>query len=250
MSLISGFKLQVEEYASQAPWIERLLRPLNNFAQSTVNAVNGNLVVGQNVLAKYKTVRAKVPSIPWVTLTPQNGWTQVSGSPVGYYVDTDGAVNFRGAISAGTKTDGTTIFTLPNAQLYPEVNTYFNIPHDDKNSAQGLLSSSDGTMKIYNVTGAAATLYFSSIFYFPASPPAPLAYIGADWPIKLAAEFSGTIAGVLLTQAVDINTDETLSVGTAGIDWFSSARNEVTVKRVNGLTPGKTYDLTFLVLGG
>lgn len=248
MSLISGFKLQVEEYASQAEWIERLLRPLNNFAQSTVNAVNGNLSIGQNVTASYRTIRAQIPSLPWVDLTPQSGWTNVTNAPIGYWVEPDGTVNLRGRLSAGTKTDGTTIFTVP-AALRPEYDIRLTIPHDDKNVAQGLLSATDGTMKIYNVTGAAATLFFTGIYYFASNPPAQPAYVGHDWPIKLSTGFATTVAGVVLTQAIDIETNEKLSAGTAGIDWVSTARNEVTVKRVNGLTPKRTYDLTFLIIG-
>jgi len=248
MSLISGFKLQVEEYASQAEWIEKLLRPLNNFAQSTVNAVNGNLTLGQNVTASYRTIRAQAPALPWVDLTPQGGWTNVTGANIGYWLEADGTVNFRGRLNAGTKSDGTTIFTVP-AALKPEYDIRLSLPHDDKSAAQGLLSATDGTMKINNVTGSVAQLFFTGLYYFAATPPAQPVYVGHDWPIKLSTGFSTTVAGVLLTQAVDVNTNEKLSAGTSGIDWEATARNEVTIKRVNGLTPKRTYDLTFLILG-
>lgn len=250
MSFLTGFKLTRDDYPTQAEWIERLLRPLNLFSQSAVNAVNGGLIVGQNVMATYKTVRVTAPELPWSILTPQNGWTNVSGAELSYYEDSDGTVNFRGQITAGTKTDGTTIFTMPNANLYPYRDTRFQLPHDDKNAAQGILSSTDGTMKIYNVTGAAATLFFTGIYYFSKTPSGPSAYVGPDWPIKLATEMPIPVKACFLASAIDVNGSPNTSSGVSGIQWEATSRNEIQIKRVNGLTPRRQYDLTFLMVGG
>jgi len=249
MNLVQGFKLQVEEYASQAEWIERLLRPLNNFAQSTVNAVNGSLTIAGNVTATYRTLRAKIPALPWVALTPENS-TQTAGEPVlGYYVDALGEVYLRGAVAPTTKNNGDVMFTMP-ATLYPETTQTLPLVHDDGNShSYCQLSASDGKLRIYNLSGSANNVYFNNITYFANTPPALTAYVGPDWPLRMSTGFSNTVGGVLLTQAVDTETKETISAGTANIDWEMSARDEVTVKRVNGLTPKRTYDLTFLILG-
>jgi len=249
MSFLTGFKLTRDDYPTQAEWIERLLRPLNLFSQSAVNAVNGGLIVGQNVMATYKTVRVTAPDLPWSNLTPQNGWTNVSGAELSYFYDEKGTVYFRGQITAGTKTDGTTIFTMPSG-LYPKYNLRLTLPHDDKNAAQGLLSSTDGTMKIYNVTGAAATLFFMGVFYYAATPPPPLAYEGPDWQIKLATDMPIPVKACFLAQAVDVANALNVSSGVSGVQWESTSRNEISVKRVNGLTPRRQYDLTFLMLGG
>lgn len=249
MNLVQGFKLNVEEYASQAEWIERLLRPLNNFAQSTVNAVNGNLTVAGNVTATYRTVRARIPALPWTTLTPENS-TQTAGEPtLAYYVDPLGEVYLRGAVAPTTKADGTVMFTMP-ATLYPETTQTLLLNHDHGSShAYCQLSSVDGKLRIYNLSSSANNVFFNNITYFAITPPAPAAYIGPDWPIRLSTGFANTVGAVLLTQAIDTETNESLSAGTANVDWFVSARDEVTIKRVNGLTPKRTYDLTFLILG-
>lgn len=249
MSFVTGFKLQREEYPSQAEWIEKLLRPLNSFSQSTMNAVNGGLIVGQNVMATYKTSRVTIPALPWITISPQSSWTNVAADPVGYYVDADGCVNFKGSMTAGTKTDATTIFTMP-ASLYPAADARFGIPHDDKNSAQGLLSKTDGTMKIFNVTGSAATLFFTSIYYFAAIPPAPPAFIGPDWPLKLATDMPLPVQACFVGRVVDTETDEVKSVAVSGCHWEATQRGEIQIKRVDGLTPERTYDITFLLIGG
>lgn len=250
MSLISGFKLQVEEYASQAEWIEKLLRPLNNFAQSTVNAVNGNLSIGQNVTATYKTIRAKIPALPWVDLTPEDS-TQTVGEPtLGYYINSQGEVHIRGAVDPSVKDDDTIMWRLPDESLYPETDITLPLNHDHGSShAYCRLKYTDGTLRIFNLSSSANTIFFNNISYFAENPPAVSAFVGPDWPIRLTTGFDTTVAGVILTQAIDTNTNESLSAGTAGIDWVVTARNEVTIRRVNGLTPKRTYDLTFLILG-
>jgi hypothetical protein len=239
----------VEEYASQAEWIERLLRPLNVFSQTTVNAVNGGLTIAGNIVASYRTVRAVVPALPWVALTPQNS-TQTAGEPtLAYYVDALGEVYLRGAVAPTTKADNTIMFTMP-ATLYPETTQTLLLNHDHGSShAYCKLSSVDGTMRIFNLSSSATNVFFNNITYFAVTPPAITAYVGPDWPIRLSTGFGNTVAAVLLTQAIDTETKETTSAGTANIDWEISARNEVSIKRVNGLTPKRTYDLTFLILG-
>jgi len=54
--------------------------------------------------------------IAWRALTPLNSWaayTTGTYGAVGYAKEIDGVVRCRGALSAGTKTAGTTLFTLP-----------------------------------------------------------------------------------------------------------------------------------------
>ena len=249
MTQVTGFKLSVEEYASQAQWIEKLLRPLNNFAQSTVNAVNGGLILSQNVVATYKKIQAQIPALTWNALTPENS-TQTSGEPtLGYYVSADGIVYLRGAVAPTTKADGTVIFTMPST-LYPETTQTLMLNHDHGSShAYCKLSSVDGKLRIYNLSASATNIFFQGAVYFVVSPPSPKAYVGNDWPIKLATGFELTVGGVLLMQATDTATNETLSGRVGNVDWVATARNEVTIKSISGLTPRRTYDLTFLILG-
>jgi len=251
MSQVSGFKLNVEEYASQADWIEKLLRPLNNFAQSTVNAVNGGLVLSENVIATYKRIRAQVPALVWTSITPQNGWSNFSGEPpFSIYTDSMGRVTIRGTLNVGTKTDGTTIGTLPSSTLYPEFDTSFGATSDSgSDKLQLTISKTDGSIKVYDVGPSAGAFHFTGISWFAATPPSPKAYVGNDWPIKLSTEFELTVGGVLLMQATDVDTNETLSTSVGNLDWVATARNEVTIKSISGLTPKRTYDLTFLILG-
>lgn len=249
MSQVQGFKLSVEEYASEAAWIEKLLRPLNNFAQSTMNAVNGGLVLSDNVIATYKRIRAQVPALVWNPLTPENS-TQTSGEPtLGYYVAPNGTVYIRGAVAPTTKVDGTVMWTLPST-LYPETTQTVVLNHDHGSShAYATLSASDGKLRIYNLSASANNVFFNGLTFFAATPPSPKAYVGNDWPIKLSTEFELTVGGVLLMQATDVDTNETLSTSVGNLDWVATARNEVTVKSVTGLTPKRTYDLTFLIVG-
>ncbi len=251
MSLITGFKLQVEEYASQASWIEKLLRPLNNFSQSTVNAVNGGLIVGKNVMATYKTVRVTVPPVPWVNLTPENS-TQATGEPtLGYVVDASGTVYLRGAVSPTSKADGTVMFTLPDASLYPEFTQTLPLNHDHGSShAYCTLSSTDGKLRIYNLSNSANKVFFNSIFFFAQNSPAPKQYDNQDWPIKLATDMPVPVKAAFVAAVTDVNGQPNDSVEFSGLDWEAISAAQIQIKRIGGLTPLRQYDITVLMIGG
>jgi hypothetical protein len=251
MSLITGFKLQVEEYASQATWIEKLLRPLNNFSQSAVNAVNGGLIVGQNVMATYKTSRVVIPPLVWVNLTPENS-TQTAGEPtLGYRVAWDGSVYIRGAVAPTTKSNGTVLWTLPSASLYPEATLTLMLNHDHGSShAYCTVSASDGKLRIYNLNASATNVFFNETYFLAKNPPALPTFTGPDWPLRLATDMPAMVKSLIVANCVDVETSLALGHGLAGVDWSQATRNEIVVRRINGLTPNRSYDVTFLMFGG
>lgn len=250
MSLIQGFKLSVEEYVSEAPWIEKLLRPLNAFAQSAINAINGNLIVGQNVKATYKTSRVTMPAIPWASITPTNGWTNASGEPpLSYYYDDAGLVYLRGSLAPGTKTDATSIGTLPSG-VRPATDTTLSLPTDQGSSHGQITIKTNGEIQLFDVAGSVNFIHVNSIVFPAVSPRAPLAHIGPDWPLTLATDFANPVAGVFVVKVVDLDGNETTASGISGVHWEPSGQNQVIIRRVNGLTPTRQYDISFLILGG
>lgn len=57
MSLIPTFTtLKVEDFPDQRSWIGKLFFPLNNFVLGAISAVNGNLLLGQNIPCQTKTL--------------------------------------------------------------------------------------------------------------------------------------------------------------------------------------------------
>jgi hypothetical protein len=251
MSFLTGFKLTRDDYPSQAEWIERLLRPLNLFSQSAVNAVNGGLVVSQNVMAMYKTARVKMPPVPWQNLTPENSTQTVGEPPLSYIVRPCGCIDLRGAVAPTTKADGTVIFTLPNASLYPEFTETLPLIHDHGSShSYCKISHTDGKLRIYKLSSSATNIFFNSVTFYAKNPPAPMAYMGPDWPIKLATDMPLPVKACFAAQCTDVDTNEKLSNGLGGVEWESTRRGEIQVKRVEGLTPNRSYDITFLMFGG
>ena len=59
---------------------------------------------------------ANVNAISWTTPTLSNGWTQHATYPLQYRV-VMGMLYITGVVTAGTKTNGTTLFTLPAGAL-------------------------------------------------------------------------------------------------------------------------------------
>lgn len=251
MSFLTGFKLTREDYPDQAAWIEKLLRPLNLFSQSAVNAVNGGLIIGRNVMATYKTSRVKVPPLPWVNLTPENS-TQTAGEPtLGYRITADGTVYIRGAVSPTTKANGTVLWTLPSASLYPETTQTMLLNHNHGNShAYCTISAVDGKLRIYNLSSSANNVFFNETHFLAKNPPGMPVFVGPDWPLKLATDMPTTVRSLVVANCIDTETSQSLGHGLAGVDWEQVTRSEVIIRRVNGLTPNRSYDITFLMFGG
>ena len=251
MSFLTGFKLTRDDYPSQAEWIERLLRPLNLFSQSAVNAVNGGLIVGQNVMATYKTSRVVIPPLVWVNLTPENS-TQTVGQPtLGYRITSDGMVYIRGAVAPTTKADGTVLWTLPSPSLYPETTITLLLNHDHGSShAYCTVSAVDGKLRIYNLSSSANNVFFNENHFLAKNPPGMPVFSGPDWPLRLGTDMPVTVKSLVVANCIDVETSLVLGHGLAGVDWSQATRNEVIIRRVNGLTPNRSYDITFLMFGG
>lgn len=82
-------------------------------AQITVGA-NASTIAAGNVTDERNFVgNANVYHEKWITATSQNGWVQDGTRPVQFYKDSFGIVRFRGKMTPGILTSGTTIFVLP-----------------------------------------------------------------------------------------------------------------------------------------
>lgn len=84
-----------------------------------------------------------ITPVSWTTLTLLNNWTGSAG--YGYAKDSAGVVRCRGRLLAGTKTDGTVLFTLPEGfrPAYNKMFTYGTVR---------ILVTTGGNVEIYNIT--------------------------------------------------------------------------------------------------
>lgn len=81
-----------------------------------------------------------------------NSWTTSDGS---WSLGENGFLHLNGVFTAGTKTDGTTVFTLPPA-LRPAGNRYLTLTADDNVTGRAVLQcQADGACKIYSMDATA-----------------------------------------------------------------------------------------------
>lgn len=228
---------------------DTLVSTLNPFLTATTNALTQRLTFSQNFDAKYKTVTVTVPDEVWTTATLDNGWSAFSSSVVpAYRITESGRVYLRGWAAGGTTTPGTAMFNLPTG-FRPTQAQLFSVAVSD---AFGRIDiPTNGNVQFTVGVGSTYVSFdgvtFDSVASGPASAPA--AYDGPDWPISLLPEVQGDVVDVRLVQATDLAGQSNLSLGGFGCDWAMNDQGNVIVKRIGGLSPGRKYRLTFLILG-
>lgn len=119
------------------------------------------------VVDEVQAVQSYVIPSAWAALTLTGGWTPAASQGVPSYRTVGGRVYLRGVMAPGTKTDGTTIFTLPTA-LRPTNKQTFRLcssgPDTDDTGAK-ILIGTDGTGKLYGVVNA-ISLDLRSVEFF------------------------------------------------------------------------------------
>jgi hypothetical protein len=92
----------------------------------------------------------------------QNGWTQQPSAPiVSYFLTLEGAVTLQGAAKAGTTTDLTTVFTLPNG-FRPSLQVVCVVATDI--GVGRVIIQTDGQVKVYGV-GACSYIYLNGVTF-------------------------------------------------------------------------------------
>ena len=228
------------------------LTPLLNVINYTSGELNrilgGRLDLVQNAPFEFLTLTRKCPAKTWTAPTFENAWVNYDATTwdtAGYRIDPDGRAHLKGLVKSGT--DPGTIFTLPSGYR-PALNQMFSVVSADVFARVDV--NSDGTVKVA-VGGNNAWVSLNGIA-FDATDPAPApAYQTDGWPIYIqATNFDGGINWVQLVQARDTSAQTTDSVGANAVDWVKQPNGGVSVRTIHGLTPGRTYDLTFMLYGG
>ena len=99
-------------------------------------------------------------STAWTAMTLQNSWTVYSGNRA-VYRKVFGRIEVWLSIVAGTLTDGTIVATLPAGYRPPYEVGFIGLRTGGSSSSPGtLVIGTDGTMKIYNMTGATRFAWF------------------------------------------------------------------------------------------
>lgn len=257
--------LRMEDFApdlpaEQVPAFQKTFEALNPFLTQTSTALDRKLTVKDNHAAVYKTVTVTAPD--WVpvgttssTTVPYfsaaNNWTNYASSPfdapVRYWVDDVGHVWWDGlaARSSGAGVAGEVMITIP-AAITPAKGRTFGT---NTNSGYGeVYVRADGTITWQS--GGVTRVGFQNVHY-----PLPVApgFVGAGWPIVLKpVDEQGRSMGavpedVQVSRVVDTAAQNNTAHVAGGLDWAPDGKGGVVIKRVGGLAPGRTYQITFLL---
>lgn len=151
----NGFPTVVPQLNSNLPAVQDDIHP-SSWAARLMGFALARRVAG--------LFTARIPkSTGWITVPTAsyvNAWAQFASEPLQYRIDAEGFVHFRGVVTAGTLTDGTSALQLPNILLPDRATVRVLLPFDLGGSARFELSNPNCLLTIFNKAGAGTTNVF------------------------------------------------------------------------------------------
>jgi hypothetical protein len=278
---IGEFRALAKEELPEAPWISKLLDPLNRFLSSVRAALANGLTFADNFNAEIRTLEITTRiSTGLVSLSAARSATSQSfsaGINVVALYDTE-HVDSHDAYDPSTG-----VFTVPAAGLYlvsaslslmgTTAGTGIMILNIQKNGtavarsqggisgtihseeATALLSLAEGDairVAVYQSNGAArssesvANVSRFSIVKLDGGAPSA----NGAFPVRWKSKVRGKLTGILVLRCVEVlDRSEKPVLAALGVDWAQDGENTI-IRNVAGLTGGKTYRLTVAALGG
>lgn len=260
------FRQFVKEDFSEAPWMEKLIRPLNQVLGQIRAGIDRGLTFGENLNAEVKTV----------DLGGGKASTVVAASDTHAYAVADvtsGAPGSAAIVGSAAGISGVSIVTVnpPNvrclrftfASAMPDTN-YVVAPASEYTNGVAMwgndirvmakavgsfdLGVRDGT-SVGSWNHIDTWSHRVSALAYRYSAPSGSGETSA-FPLKFETTVKGKIAGVVLLRAVVLNgRDQTPVAGVGGVAWDQSG-STISLRSVTGLSAGSTYRLTLLVVGG
>jgi hypothetical protein len=182
----------------------------------------------------------------WIAPTLLNGWVNYGGvyEPAGY-TKKNGFGFIRGLVKDGTPGWTTPIFTLPSTH-YPQGIVSTTQVGDTPPDRVDLYDLGVGTYSVCAETGASTVFLTIRIWYQCADPsPVPNSIFPLTFPHGLTP--GKIVTTVLLADAIDTVS---LAHVSSSCSWETYGADQVRIIDLPGLHALRTYDLTFLVLGG
>jgi hypothetical protein len=236
--------LNREDFKDAPEWFDRVVEQLNPFINDTNLALSGKLTLSDNTVADVKEITVTVPNRTNATL--ENSFTTYAGNTPKYWMNDDGVVELDGFVTrgAGAPAAGTSIMTFP-AEYYPR--SPQAVPVASNNGANVFGVAGVSTAGVVTWESGGVTWFSLSGIRFRAAYAIP--FTGAGWPITVKPSFNTKPAQVLVTRVEDTEKPGAVTAAPSVPDWTLSTNNTVQIRRVAGLSPGRTYRLTILVLG-
>lgn len=230
------FRPLAKEDFAEAPWIDRLIRPLNTVLGALVSGVQNGLTLSENLNAEIKTLDVTLRD-DWIAPTLAGTWANVGGTaaPAGYRRDGQ-IVTLRGALAGGAGT----VFTLPDGYR-PTTDLSFAVASGVAGTATTVSVTTAGVVAFGGGVGSLSGVTFHA---------AGRAAGNGAFPVKFKTKITGSVAGVVILRCVELDKrNEYLVHGSLSAQWKKDGES-LLLEGVSGLTGGRTYRLTLLALGG
>jgi len=243
----------VREDFAEAPWIEKLIRPLNAVLGQVRAALANGLTLGENLNAQVKTLDVTLRD-EFTSLTLGAKFSPYTADMDGHYqglqyrILPGHEIALRGMIAPNaTVTEADIIATLP-VDVRPGVAHTFPVASVANNVHWTV--HTDGTMHCHGTVPASSQYVSSDGVRFKAGgvPPA-----NSAWPVRFKSTIRGKAVGVLVLRVAEVRGREEFPLAVAAtLSWDQDGEN-ITIRNMAGLVgkgTGVIYRLTLAVIGG
>ena len=183
----------------------------------------------------------------WIAATLYNSWVNYGGQwPIAAYRIKNGNIEVKGAVKNGNIVGS--IYRLPTRYLPIESNSLPAASADGVESGKLNFFGPGGVSPGYIYAYAPCTNVFVSIFFaVPALDPTPVP--NSIFPLTFPHGLTPgkTVTTVLLADAIDTTS---LAHVSSSCSWEVYGADHIKIIDLPGLFPLRTYDLSFLILGG
>lgn len=234
------FRPLAREDFTEAPWIEKLLRPLNSFLTQVRAGLQNGLTLSENLNAEVKTLDVTAKD-DWVAISLTSPYT--AGSPAPAYRKVGRRVSFRGVLTLNTAVSGNAWASLP-ASVRPDISVAYAVPGGAAGEFLRVAVNTAGSATLA-WSGAPATCSLDGISYDAVDDDG----INPAFPISFKTKVRGRAAGLIVLRVVELSGRDEIVVGSAVTVGWSQDAASVQLKGLTGLVPGKKYRVTMLVVG-
>jgi hypothetical protein len=280
---IAEFRALAKEELPEAPWISKLLDPLNRFLSSVRAALANGLTFADNFNAEIRTVELTTRAGPTgcAVLASRSATPHAFGSGA-----QEVAVFDTEALdTAGAYDPATGLFRAPSAGLYHvsaavtlagltpgtgemlvEIRTASGTPaaRGTRHAIHSALQSETVSavlaldadewvgVFVYQSNGAARSTepVARSSYLSVARMGGPDAIASLATPVRWKSKVRGKLTGISVLRCVEVvDRNEKPVLAALGVDWAQDGENTI-ISGVAGLTGGKTYRLTVVAFGG
>lgn len=263
------FRPFVKEDFAEAPWMEKLLRPLNTVLTQVRSGLANGLTFAENLNAEIKTVDVGGGSAAVAAVAAAESFASAtvdvtSGAPGTVALRSGSTAENVSGVSIETVSVGISLrvvrftfatampdtnYTVNPAREYPPIGTTAIQPI--------VIARTTGSFDVgfgethtngwYHVDNVAHS--FSVLTRHPPSGGSAGSNESPAFPLRFQTRVKNA-KGVLLLKAVQLSGRDQIPVpGLGGVGWAQSG-NTVTIESVTGLVGGSTYRLTLAILGG